>query len=294
MDTNFNCRAEIQNSVRFGNAWEKISMKKGECWTPRRIPEEIILFIEKGCLSITINGSQNKTLNQGNMIFIPSSSSFQVKITEDMECINCYFNLNDLLSVDFPINELKQYCEQLSSEFGQQTINRSLSFFLMIMNDYFSDGNFTISFFYYKKIELFSLLLARYTKQEVASLFYPIIDNGIVFKIFIYNNFLKVKDLAEFAALANYSLSGFVKRFQRYYKESPYKWILRKKGELIFCDIQSGRMSLQEIAHKYNFIHYSHFTRFCKTQLGFTPSEILDNKFLSYPIRNPNGENVYK
>ena len=264
--------------IRLGKIWEKIAMEKGAAWIPNGVSEGIILFVTKGSLRITVNGFQDMLVSHSHAIFIPSNTLFKLKALEDAKWINCYFSLDSLLSTGIPLIELGQYCDVSSSYFNQLSINDSLSFFLATMDDYLSDGEFTSSFFNNKKMELFSLLFARYSKQELAAFWGPVIGDGIMFREFIYNNFMKVKDLSQFASLANYSLSGFIKRFQRYFKESPYKWISQKKGELIFYDIQSDRMSLQEIAYKYHFVHYSHFTRFCKKQLGMTPSEILNNK----------------
>lgn len=274
---------EDMNSIRSEDTWEKISAIKGNSWGGEGMSEGIIIFLRKGSLLITVDNFKNHIVLAGYAILIPFNTSYHAKALEDIECISCRFNMDSLLSVDSPVNDLKSYYECIDYDFNQLVINRSLSNYLIMMDDYLSDGSFSYSFFYSKKTELFCLLFVRYSRKELAEFLYPLIGDGMEFREFVYNHFLEVKNIEALATLANYSLSGFVKRFQRYFNESPYKWMLRKKSERILLDIQSGKMSLQEVSHKYQFSMYSNFVHFCKKHLGFTPTEILRQKE-SFPI----------
>jgi AraC-like DNA-binding protein len=88
------------------------------------------------------------------------------------------------------------------------------------------------------------------------------------------NNYLNINNIQELAELANYSTSGFIKKFQRCFNEAPYGWIQKQKAKQIAIDIKQGAKSLQEIAGDYKFSSYQHFSSFCKKQFGFPPTEL--------------------
>lgn len=90
------------------------------------------------------------------------------------------------------------------------------------------------------------------------------------------DNYLKVNNVQELAAMANYSTSGFIKKFQKYFDDSPYHWIQKQKAKQIYMEISRKVKSLQEIATEYNFSSYQHFASFCKIHFGLPPTEISD------------------
>ncbi len=150
--------------------------------------------------------------------------------------------------------------------------------YISLLDDYLQHGPFDTTFLALKKQELFYLLFNCYSQDELSMLFHPLLGEDLIFKEFIQTHFLKVRSVNELASLAHYSTSGFIKRFRRCFNESPYRWIARKKSERICSDIISGRLSFQEIAYQYKFSSYARFVDFCKTQIGFLPSEISEGK----------------
>jgi AraC-like DNA-binding protein len=91
----------------------------------------------------------------------------------------------------------------------------------------------------------------------------------------VMNNYYNAKNVKDLAKYANYSTSGFIKKFQKCFNDSPYEWMQKQKAKKISVEIIRGIKSLQEIASEYNFSSYQHFSVFCKAQLGSTPTEIL-------------------
>jgi AraC-like DNA-binding protein len=127
------------------------------------------------------------------------------------------------------------------------------------------------------KQELFLLLKLYYTKDELACFFRPVLSKDLLFSDFVLKNCLKVNSVEALATLAHYSTSGFIKKFRRYFNESPYKWILHYKAKRILQDIQISRKPLKEIAEQYGFSSQSYFYSFCKKHYGKSPSELRKN-----------------
>jgi AraC-like DNA-binding protein len=110
----------------------------------------------------------------------------------------------------------------------------------------------------------------------LAQFLHFIVSENVQFKEFVINNYRNVKNVQELAALANYSTSGFIKKFQKCFNDSPYGWMQKQRAKQILIEIKQGVKSLQEIAVEYKFSSYQHFSNFCKKQLGFPPTKIFN------------------
>jgi AraC-like DNA-binding protein len=137
---------------------------------------------------------------------------------------------------------------------------------------------FPTYFFELKRQEFFYLLFNYYQKQDLARFLHCILSKDIQFEKFVMTNYSNAKNVQELAKSANYSASGFIKKFQKCFNDSPYKWMQKQKAKQISIEINRGQKSLQEIASEYKFSSYQHFSVFCKTQLGSPPKEILSKK----------------
>jgi AraC-like DNA-binding protein len=159
-------------------------------------------------------------------------------------------------------------------------IKKNIVRYLTLLSNCLRDGLDSICFFELKRRELFLLLSAYYTKRELSGFMQSLLSRNLQFKKFVLNNYLAANNVRELAALANYSTSGFIKKFQKYFDESPYKWMQKQKAKRILIEINEGVKSLQEIANEYKFSSYQHFAVFCKNLLGLPPSEIYKKNVL--------------
>jgi AraC-like DNA-binding protein len=156
--------------------------------------------------------------------------------------------------------------------------NEIIRAFTQLMTACLEKGLASNLFFDMKRQELFVLLFATYSIEELASFFYSLTGENIQFKEFVISNHIKAKNVKHLAQMANLSTSGFIKKFKRYFNESPYQWMLRHKAEIILREIYSSPTSFMEIAYKYNFSTYQHFVDFCKMQYGVSPSRLKNAK----------------
>jgi AraC-like DNA-binding protein len=239
------------------------------------IPHEpIIYFVIKGRIHLLINDMEKYIIYPQEMFMIPEDSSYSIKTSEQVYLMSCRMPVESLFSEQILIDELIPQFENIQNQFTKLPIKKTISRYLALLNNHMRDGLNSNIFYELKRHELFLLLFAYYTKKELAELLYSILSKNIQFKKFVMNNYLSVKNVQELAALANYSTSGFIKKFQKYFNESPYQWMQKQKAKQILIEINRGVKSLQEIANEYKFSSYQHFAGFCKSQLGFPPTEI--------------------
>ncbi len=267
---------KIEESGR--KIWEKIYAKKGSSRMSEGSRESVIVFVFSGSFSIILESHEKLIVGSNQAILIPLSSKYEVKVLKDMHCLCCYFNMDDLLMMNCPVRELVFLSKDLSYDFRAINFDGIMTSYLSLLLEYqkcISDAYYLYGL---KRTELFYLLFKYYSLQEMACFFYPVISEDMKFKEFVINNYLKVRSVEEFASLANYSVQGFIKRFEKNFDEAPYRWISQKKAERIRFDLESGIMTFQEISYKYLFSSYRSFLAFCKTQFGLSPSKIARRK----------------
>jgi len=253
-----------------------ISYNKGQVINGDPSAFSRLYFIIKGTLRLSINEHQNVNINSKEFFLLPPSTAFKVEVLDDIHCIAINFQVQVNFCENFSMTELYNYYDpSLKSQFKTLPFTPEMESFLSLMQIYLKDGINCIHFHEMKKNELFIVLRAYYPKQELAALFQPILNKeDLHFKNFVLEKSLCAKNVQELATMANYSTSGFIKRFSRSFNESPYRWMLQYKADHILHDIYSEETTLKEIYTKYNFSSMSHFISFCKKQYGKTPGKI--------------------
>jgi AraC-like DNA-binding protein len=215
------------------------------------------------------------------MFIIQDDYAYAIKALKESQIVSCFFHIETLLSEQIHINELVSLCDKNTETFIKLPVKEMIFSFLSLLQKFAKDNINSYYFFDLKRQELLILLFIYYSKAELAQFLYCVVSENIRFKEFIIKNYRNVKNVQELAALANYSTSGFIKRFQKCFKDSPYGWMQKQRARQILIDIKQGVKSLQEIAVEYRFSSYQHFSKFCKKQFGFPPTEIISYKKIS-------------
>jgi AraC-like DNA-binding protein len=258
------------------NVWESFYFPKNHIVEKNVYHEALICFVIKGNIHILIDDLERYTIYSKEMFIIPGDFSYEIKILEQTYMMTCRIPIEALFSEQSLINELFPQNDSFHESFTKLPVKKTLLRYLSLLGICIKDGLQSDYFFELKRHEFFLLLPIYYKKQDLARFLYSIFSKNIQFKKFVMDNYLSVKNVPELAALANYSTSGFIKKFQKYFNESPYQWMQKQKAQQILKELRQGVKSLQEIANEYKFSSYQHFAGFCKTQLGFPPSKILE------------------
>jgi len=257
------------------SSWMSYSLEKGETDLGEGVQGIAILILLRGAIHFDATADEEPfTLRAQEVCLLSTTSPYKAMVEEDAHLLMCLF-ITDIFPFDREmLATLRPFYRRGSNARIVLKMNETIGAFSQLMDNYIEKGLESDPLFEIKRQELFLLLFATYSAKELALFFCPIIGEGIQFKEFVMGNYIKAKNVQHLAQMANNSTSGFIKKFNRHFKESPYRWMLRHKAKVILEDVRSSQTTLKEIAFKYNFSDYQHFVGFCKMQYGVTPSKL--------------------
>ena len=85
------------------------------------------------------------------------------------------------------------------------------------------------------------------------------------------NNYTYNLTLGDYARLACRSLSTFKREFKKIFKESPGKWITKKRLSLAAELLEKTSLSVAEIGFECGFENQTHFSRLFREKKGVSP-----------------------
>src|SRR4030095_37014 len=85
------------------------------------------------------------------------------------------------------------------------------------------------------------------------------------------NNFTFNLTLADYAKLACKSVPTFNREFKRIFKDTPAKWILKKRIALASELLENSNLNIGEICYECGFENQTHFSRVFKEKTGTSP-----------------------
>jgi len=125
------------------------------------------------------------------------------------------------------------------------------------------------------KLKEFLLLLSKTEKAPsiydfLSSIYKPIVYD---FKKVINQNLYTNLSLSEFASLCSMSLSSFQRQFSDIFKETPAKYILKRKMEKVINELTNTNKRISDISYDCGFESTSTFNRLFKNIYGKSPSK---------------------
>lgn len=129
--------------------------------------------------------------------------------------------------------------------------------------------------------ELILLLLQTNNAENIIGLFSHLFTpRQANFKDIIQTHMFSTLTISELAVLSGRSLSAFKRDFEKYFQDTPAKYMqaqkLLKARELLYAT----DFSISEICYEVGFSDTSHFTKLFKQKFHTTPSEYRKNKVL--------------
>jgi len=237
----------------------------------------LIFFVIAGSVRFKVNGKEVHPVFSQEMFVAQYDNLYEITMMEQTHLIICHVPIEAWYKEQKWIERLISDNNAILSErFFKLPVKNMIVRYLSLLDLYLKEGTYSSEFFELKREELFFLFFHYYSNDDLAQFLQPILSRDIQFKNLVIGNYLHAKNVQELAKLANYSTSGFIKKFQKCFNDSPYRWMQKQRAKQIFVEIYRGSKSLQEISSEYNFSSYQHFSVFCKMQLGATPTMILE------------------
>ena len=241
----------------------------------RDLVDTEIVFVIDGHFTLSYGKFIDLDIVKGKILFFPPGSHVNAKVLEDTHIIVCRIRGVVQLCDCLPLEHLyRQHGSKKNDHFHMLEINDRVNSYIENFVNCVNDGLKCSSFFSIKMKELFFLLRAYYDKDDLADFFAPLVGKDAQFMNLMYQNYRNVKSVHELADLSMYSSSGFKKQFNRVFGTSASEWLSDQKARLIFQDLNHSKLSIKELADKYDFSSVSSFSNFCLNKFGKTPGKI--------------------
>ena len=245
-----------------------------------KLDKNIMFIMLEGSGFVSFGKTVNKSIEEGDIILLPAHTESVGVANEKIIALLFYlpasFSFCDHFSLEMLHTELKNRKTEKKnmSNVKSLKINQRIKSYLDTFLPVFDDGLKCQYYLDLKIKELFFLLRAYNTKEDLATFFAPILTDDMDFYNQIMSKYLSVKTVKELAQLTNYSLTGFEKRFKKIFGTSAHKWIKSQLATNIYHEIRCSRKTFMEISDIYGFSSSAHFSNFCKSTFGKTPKSI--------------------
>ncbi|HIW11266.1 MAG TPA: helix-turn-helix domain-containing protein [Candidatus Rikenella faecigallinarum] len=236
-----------------------------------------LLFLRKGSVVLNCNMYTGKTFHCDEMIFIPGGASFSGKALNDAEWIDFVFTQPISACDKMKLQALRHLCDDNAYHFDSLPIREPLGMFLDLLTYSIRAGVNCMHLHAIKHQELFLYIHGFYTKQEIATFFYPIIGKSMSFREIIMNVATEVSTVSELAELTHMSRRTFQRKFLEEFNKPAKKWIQERMCARIMECLTIPEKTLKDIMYECGFSSPSSFNQYCKKNLGGPPSEIRKN-----------------
>lgn len=246
------------------------------------VERSVIVFVLSGKICVTCGAYHERIIQTGHFALFPKNTCIYGRALEKSEIISCAFIHNIKFCNKFSMENLESgITDETEYDFFQLAIRERLHDFLILLRDCLADGLGCSHFHNWKVQELFILLRAYYSKEELGMFFYPVLGQDLDFKDFVLSNYTSIFEINEFAKKANMTPATFNRRFKKAFHQPAHKWITARKAERILRDIKISNMSFDEIATQYGFSSAAYLATFCKHHFEKTPSELRGESLLN-------------
>lgn len=237
-----------------------------------------IAFMTEGEVHYTLAGCPGEMRHGGEFIFIPMGEVFHFAVSK--RTVVVVVRLNECITFcrNFHIEDLYRRTNTPGGECPPEThvlaVNRPLRHFLRSLDEAVRNGLCCRHYFDYKTRELFILLRAYYSDEQLRNFFSFILTPNIRFSEAIRTTHHLYHTVGELAESVNMNLKHFEKVFRRIFGMPPGRWMNREKAAMIRHELCAGVKTLVQISDEYGFASQQQLSRFCKREMGLSPREI--------------------
>ena len=242
-----------------------------------------IIFLLEGQLTYSFGIFNNCIMSEKQILFLPPNYHFAFKSIDQAHILIVRLSHKIQFCETFNIDNLyyKHYNTSDINTDGAKPflleMNQEMDIYIRNLQFFIQKEFYCEHYFRTKVKELFYLLRAFYTKEELACFFRKALGMDANFSFLILNNYHKYKTLSDMAADMNMTLSGFEKRFKKVFGTSACKWVNQHKAKKIYHAICNDQSTFKELSDLFGFSSQSAFNDFCKRNLGMPPGKIRES-----------------
>lgn len=243
----------------------------------RNLVDTELVFLISGRFRLSYGKLMNEEIGAGKIMLFPPGSHVVADIVEDVHFIIC--RLRDVVQLCecMSLERLHNEAGDLPEGFYMLDSNDRMDKYIELFVECVEDGLRCTYYLATKMKELFFMLRAYYTKEQLAGFFRPMLGKDAQFMNLMYRSYRHVKTVQELADIANYSLSGFKKQFQKVFGTSASEWMSAQKATRVFQDLNNSPLSIKQLAERHGFSSVAAFSTFCQHKFGMPPGKLRLN-----------------
>lgn len=251
--------------------WE---LNEGEAFTLTNKKNNHIIFVITGQLSINCDQFDDIPVCREEMIFLPNKSDCSYKVLSASKIIVFTFDRFKNQCDKYTFQMLAEKSEGINYALQAVKIHDLLKDYIFLLIRYIQKGVNCYHLHEEKQQELFILLRACYTREEILFFFYPLITHDMDFRQIVLERYLEAKNVKEFARLTGYNISDFRNKFLVNFGEPVYQWMQKRKSNSIKFKLITENTDIATLSDEFGFSSPAHFNKFCKKVFGMPPAKL--------------------
>lgn len=236
-----------------------------------------ICFVQKGtlCFSKSQTDSIPQLATKNEFFFISSFHRCNIRAVEDAQIIIHACNIVAPYFHDRIIDYLGEISIKEIKPIEVLPIYPLMNSYLDLLVDYMKTKTEIPDLHQAKEHELYALFRINYSKMQIASIFRDALSKELQFYVSVMKHYKACRTAKELAISCGYNTSIFNQLFKNsFHGSTPYQWLQKQTTYEIEYKLKETNQTIKEIMLEYHFKTFSHFTTYCKRNIGDSPNEI--------------------
>lgn len=234
-----------------------------------------LAVVLEGRIKVNCETWTNREIGSGEMVLIPKSSFVEGECLADCKILTFAFDTPTTICDKLNFKYLAELSSQIDYNLNTLPVRYPVTLFFELLLYYLAQQANCFHLHEMKGNELFLCLRFFYTKEELASIFYPILSRSQDFHSFILENYPKVKSVKELIELSHMSRSVFYDKFTSEFGMPAKQWLTEKFMAKIAYRASEPGITVKKLMADLDFPSLSQFQVYCKHNFGCTPSDLI-------------------
>ena len=244
---------------------------------------EILFFIEGRMQFVSENFPEYEGM-KGLIVFLPAGEKYSYTAVSPTVLI--VFRVYDPIRLcdNFTVENLyaskpaEDTYKPRTQHYSALEINARMWHLLDGIGDCLSDGVKCGSYFDLKIKEFFLMLRIYYPKEDIRDFLYLLLSGDTAFSEYVRQKWHRFRTVAEMAESLRMTPRKFSAKFKEVFGQTHYSWMTEGRARIIRQQLTTTGKPLKQLAIENGFSTVAEFTKFCKKELGKTPTNIRTKK----------------
>lgn len=235
-----------------------------------------LVIVLEGQIRVNCETWINREIGSGEMFLIPKSSHAEGECFVDCKILTFAFDAPTTICDKLNFSYLAELSKTMDYNLNTLPVRYPVSLFSELLIYYLSQQINCFHLHEMKGNELFLCLRFFYSKEELASLFYPILSRSQDFRSFVLENYPKARSVKELIALSHMSRSVFYDKFNSEFGMPAKQWLTEKFMTKAAYKASEPGITVKKLMSDLDFSSLSQFQVYCKHNFGCTPTDLID------------------